>query len=119
MNVGNEQFRPASVADIRSPYQLTVGVLTLDLSQLHQPDGTSVTTRLDVGTGTVLVRVPRNVHVQAHCSAEVGSVNCLNRQANGPGATAQATVDASAGGTGGNIVLDVHVGSGTVEVTRG
>jgi predicted membrane protein len=116
---GNQQWHPVSVHDVHDAYQLTVGDLTLDLSQLHL-NGNTVTTQVDLGAGNARVLVPRDVRVEANCQTGVGDVDCLDHHAAGPGASTRATVDAPADRAGGGkIVLDVHVGTGKVEVLRG
>jgi phage shock protein PspC (stress-responsive transcriptional regulator) len=116
---GNQQWHPVSVRDVHDTYQLTVGDLTLDLSQLHL-NGNTVTTQVNLGAGNARVLVPRDVRVEANCQTGVGDVNCLDHHAAGPGAATRATADAPADRAGGGqIVLDVQVGTGKVEVTRG
>jgi hypothetical protein len=117
---GIREWHPVSVNDVQRVYRLTAGDLNLDLSGLALNNGASVTTEVQVSSGNVRIRVPRNARVEAHCSAGVGHLNCLDHQASGPGATTQSIADGSANrSTGGGIMLNVHVGTGYVEVVRG
>jgi hypothetical protein len=114
---GDRTYTPASVQQVLPEYRLSVGNNALDLRQLTGADAAH--TRVDLGVGNATVRVPANADVEAHCSANVGNVECLGRESSGHGPREDVT-DVGADGPGGpKLVLDVHTGLGNVEVRRG
>ena len=68
--IGDEQHRPTTIAAIRSPYELGIGHLRLDLRAISYPPGV---TDLDasVGIGRLEVDVPSSVDlvVDGHTGA--------------------------------------------------
>jgi predicted membrane protein len=111
--VGNRTERPVTPADLRT-YQVAVGNLTIDLSGLQVPEGTT-TVRARVGIGQLQVDLPGGVGVQVDGRSGLGEVNALDRQQNGLGSRLQARSDDFDGATR-RLVLDVRTGIGQVQV---
>ena len=116
--VGERQWRIDSVADNDSPYRLGVGAAELDLTGVDLPAGRRMQVEASVGTGYLLVRVPRDVGVEITAASGLGEVRL-------PGAVIEEgrSVDRSVdlepvGGAAGTIVLDLEAGIGAVEVRR-
>ena len=117
--VGDHVERPMTVAELHRTYHLSMGQLTIDLTQLHLRPGTY---RIDatVGMGQLTVRVPQGIDVRVHGHAGAGQVTAFGRQ--------NAGLDASLDAVhfGGShpptalfpeLDLDLRVGLGQVEVT--
>jgi phage shock protein PspC (stress-responsive transcriptional regulator) len=110
--IGDQTYHVSSVSDLRSSYELGIGDLRLDLGDLKVPVGeTHVTGRVDVGR--LLVVVPPNVALRVRADADFGTVDLLGSSSDGR------KVDRSLDERGGRVlVLDAHVGAGTVHIDR-
>lgn len=110
--VGEKTYRVVDARDLRSSYDLGIGDLRLDLSDLKLPPGeTHVHGSVDVGR--LLVVVPRNVALQVRSKAELGTVKLLGNS------NAGREVDKSVEQSGKRVlVIDAHVGAGSVHVER-
>ena len=110
--VGDRSYTVAGLQDLRENYRLGIGHLTLDLTDVRFPAGvTHVGARVDVGELDVFV--PSDVKLQVHGDAQFGQVHVLGRTVEGH------NVDKSLTETGGRVlVLDAHVGTGSLHVTR-
>ncbi|MER7014431.1 PspC domain-containing protein [Saccharopolyspora sp. NPDC000359] len=117
--MGDHHYRPTDIVDVRPDYQLSAGTLTLDLRDLRIADGESTTSAVGVGVGEVVVRLPENVDVDLRCRSELGDVQCLNQVSSGSAAEQTKTDLGLDGRGGGQLALDLEVGVGNVEVTRG
>jgi Cell wall-active antibiotics response LiaF, C-terminal len=111
--VGDRTERPSSPADLRD-YRLAIGQLTLDLSGLQVPQGTT-TVQARVGVGELAVRLPEGVPVEVDAGSGIGQVQALDREESGVGSR----LEADSGGFGDRrLVLDLRVGLGEVRVER-
>ena len=110
--IGDRSYVVTSVQDLRSDYRLGVGSMKLDLGALQLPAGeTHVDASVDVGDLHVIV--PAGVALRAHGEAQAGEVDILGNADDGR----NADVDVSQ--TGARVlVLDTHVGAGSVRVER-
>ena len=110
--IGEQKYTVVSTQELRDDYTLGIGTLELDLGSLALPPGT---THLDasVDVGEVKVIVPSDVAVQVHGEAQAGTVYVLGRTDNGR----NADVDLAQQGRR-VLVLDAHVGAGSVRVER-
>ncbi len=110
--IGDRTYTPATTQELRNDYQLGIGSLELDLSQLQLPPGeTHLTTSVDVGDLQVIV--PAGVALRAHGDVQVGNVEILGTQDDGR----NADVDVSQAGKR-VLVLDADVGAGNLSVER-
>jgi phage shock protein PspC (stress-responsive transcriptional regulator) len=71
--LGGTTWRPMSLASLRQDYERGTGTGTLDLTGLPLNGGT-VTTRLDIGAGQAVVRLPRNATVRLEYDLGLGEV---------------------------------------------
>jgi phage shock protein PspC (stress-responsive transcriptional regulator) len=112
--VGHRDIAPASVSSLESPYELGIGNLRVDLSNVRFPIGvTHVKTH--VGIGELRVVVPRNVSVELDGRAQAGDVRLFGSDSNGSHVRQQ-LVERT--GSGRVLVLDARVGLGQVRVER-
>ena len=72
--VGERQWRIDTVADNNSPYRLGVGAAEFDLTGLDLPAGRRMQVEASVGTGYLLVRVPRDVGLEVTAASGLGEV---------------------------------------------
>ena len=108
--VGTHTYRPTTATDIRSKYELGVGNLRLDLSQIG-PVTQGRTIHATLGVGEIRVIVPPTMRVAVNAHAKVGQLDILDRHRDGHNA-------ALSTGSGALLVIDAHVGAGHVEVER-
>jgi phage shock protein PspC (stress-responsive transcriptional regulator) len=112
-SIGDRTYSVARVENLRSDYRLGIGSMELDLGALVLPPGeTHVNARVDVGDLDVIV--PADVALRVHGTAEVGEVELPD------GLTADGrNVESDLTETGPRVlVLDAHVGAGSVLVER-
>jgi hypothetical protein len=110
--VGNETYVPASAADLHRSYKLGVGDLFLDLRNVRLPVGeTKLTTRVDVGGLRVIV--PPGAAVRVKADVRLGYLNLFGEADDGR------NVDDAVTERGVRVlVLDAHVGAGSLRVSR-
>jgi predicted membrane protein len=107
-------------AELARDHELFAGQLTLDLRNVRLPAGETATVEAAVGAGQLRVVVPEDatVTVDAHLRAgEVVSDGGPDANESGVGLDEQFTLAGAAGGR--EIDLDLFVGVGSLEVTRG
>jgi phage shock protein PspC (stress-responsive transcriptional regulator) len=110
--IGDRDYVVTSAQELDDSYRLGIGTLDLDLSRLQLPVGeTHLETRVDVGDLHVIV--PQGVALRAHGEAQIGDVRVLDAHDDGRNA------DVDVSGTGARVlVLDAHVGVGSLHVER-
>jgi predicted membrane protein len=114
---GDRQYRPQAITDIAGRYDLGVGNIQLDLSDLDFTER-DVSTRLHVGIGNIQVLVPRDVDVRVTGRAGIGEADLFGTTVNGT-SNERSVVDEGPDGTGGgDLDLVLEAGVGRVEVER-
>jgi phage shock protein PspC (stress-responsive transcriptional regulator) len=113
--IGDRTFRPFDAASVQRTYDVSIGSLTVDLTNA----GLSGDRELDanVGIGELRVIVPNDVAVDVDASASAGDVVVFGVQDDG----ANAKVSGRSVGTSGasdRVHIDAHVGLGQVVVER-
>jgi hypothetical protein len=80
--VGDRTIAISSIEEIRPDYNLSVGTLTIDLSQI---DGLGAATPLtaSVGMGELLVLVPEDAEIAVDASVGAGQIEILGRVIDG------------------------------------
>ncbi len=106
--VGTRSYAPATASDVRSTYDLGIGNLRVDLSNITATSPLHV--RVKLGVGNVKVVVPSNTKVLVDARAKAGDVNVFSRHDNGR--------HASITTGGGNLSIDADVGAGRIDVVR-
>jgi phage shock protein PspC (stress-responsive transcriptional regulator) len=108
--VGTRVESPASPAELKPSYELGVGDLRVDLSNVA-PVTTETHVQAKVGVGELRIIVPRTVSVTASAHAKVGEVYVLSRHDDGRNAMVSTAF-------GGLLVIDAKVGAGRIDVVR-
>jgi phage shock protein PspC (stress-responsive transcriptional regulator) len=109
--VGDRRYSPATVGALHDAYRLGTGKLSLDLSELTLPAGT---TRVDahLGIGDLAVTVPHDATVRVLGRVDWGDADLLGHEENGH------NVSSEVGSATPQLVIDAHVGVGHILVTR-
>jgi predicted membrane protein len=112
-SVGDRDYAVTTTQELDDEYRLGIGSLTLDLRNLQLPEGeTHVAARVDLGDLAVLV--PAGAGLEVHGTAEMGVVQLPgDREEDGRNVEVEM---AEAGER--VLVLDAHVGAGSVRVER-
>ena len=118
---GNRVYNPATVADLRSPYQLAAGEMIIDLRQIDlaaAPGTTGTTIEVDavVAIGHLVVVVPAGAEVELDGRVNAGNLELFGRSWEGTAVRQDVVVPGREGG--GRLVLDAQVGVGELEVRR-
>ncbi|MCP5027490.1 MAG: PspC domain-containing protein [Actinomycetia bacterium] len=113
--VGDRNVVVDGLSELQPRYQLGVGELLIDLTDLEL-DGTRQVIAVDLGVGYTEIHLPRNATVEITGDVDIGYLNILGHEDSGFGAHSVVADDGTSTGT---IVLDVEVGIGAAEVRRG
>jgi phage shock protein PspC (stress-responsive transcriptional regulator) len=113
--IGARVDRPVDVAGVHSKYELGIGKLTLDFTDVSLPKGQTFV-KASVGIGKLRVIVPANASVEVEGRVQAGQLGLLNERDSGTHVSAH-VVDRT--GSGRVLVLDARAGLGKVEVQRG
>jgi phage shock protein PspC (stress-responsive transcriptional regulator) len=113
---GVQRWAPRTVAALRDSYELDVGNLQLDLTELQLERGQRVAVNAEVGAGQLLVDVPPGVTVDLDASSSAGNVEAFGRTADGPDASIEHVQRGPEGSP--TIELDLDVGLGRIEVDQ-
>ena len=111
--VGERDYRPASVLDLRDEYQLGMGQLVIDLRGTELPPG-DVPLRVDLGIGDARVIVPRDVCVATDAHARVGEIRTFQRSNDGVDVDVDDLPDAAPDVT--RLLLKADIGVGSLRV---
>jgi predicted membrane protein len=114
---GDRNYEPTTVADIVPRYEVGLGSITLDLSQVDFVDHV-VQTDIRAGAGDLTILVPRNVDVTIRAHAAAGSLHLFGTDYGGPRETRRLTDNGPDGLGGGSLTLILNIGIGDMEVDR-
>jgi phage shock protein PspC (stress-responsive transcriptional regulator) len=112
---GQFVYRPQSSADLRGPYHLTAGQMTLDLRKLALSPGTTDVTAT-IGAGEIRVLVPRRTSLDIDGQAGLGAVTVFGSEHSGTGVNVQRSTDSPSSAS--VLALHLHVAFGDVKVER-
>jgi hypothetical protein len=111
--VGEREYRPASIGDLRDRYEIGLGELVVDLRDADLPAG-DVPVEVDVGVGEAMLIVPEDVCVATSADVGVGNVSVFGRDNGGVDIDFEEAREAAPDVT--RVVLDAEVGLGEVRV---
>ena len=121
--VGERTYTPTAGDSLRDGYQLGVGSLTLDLSEIAPEDLAGERVRVQVGVGELVVLLPprSDVAVDVRATARAGELDVLDAgSSSDDGGTNLVDTfrDRDVPDGTGVLELDLEVGLGTVQVVR-
>jgi phage shock protein PspC (stress-responsive transcriptional regulator) len=114
--VGDRDYRPASVAQLRDHYEVGIGSLTVDMTDIDLPANQTTNLALDVGLGEAVLYVPEEACVSSDVQVGVGASDILDRE--NDGVDVIYTDDAPAPAGRPKIHVDADVGVGVIEIVR-
>jgi hypothetical protein len=112
--MGDRVFRPTSLDELRPSYELGLGKLTLDLSQLPPIEGTR-DVQVKIGAGELYVLLPPGPRVEAHGEIGLGEATVLGRHEAGGGLDLSSSDPGQGQGT---LRIDFNLGLGHGAVRR-
>ena len=115
---GTRTYHVSSVDELRSSYEYGAGKVNLDLSSLTVLDGRH-RTEVRLGRGDVHVTVPDDQAVVVHARSGFGSVTVDGHEVSGIDAEQTESLGDAAQTAEDRLVVDVLVGAGSVDVSRG
>jgi phage shock protein PspC (stress-responsive transcriptional regulator) len=114
--MGEEEYRPATVAELRDGYELGAGQLTVDLRDLELPNGRTAV-KLRMGTGEVRVWVPEGVCVNSDVELGAGYAEVLDGDSGGVDVDWRQNATAPSGVP--TLDLQADIGLGALDVDTG
>jgi phage shock protein PspC (stress-responsive transcriptional regulator) len=111
--VGDRDYQPTSVLDLRDEYQLGMGQLVVDLRRADLPPG-DVPLRVDLGIGDARVIVPQDVCVATDAHVRVGEIRTFQRSNHGVDVDVEDVPDAAPRVT--RLLLNADIGVGSLRV---
>lgn len=112
--VGEREYRPASVPELRPSYRLGAGRLRLDLRDVKFERGTTTRLSLRVGAGEIVLATPPTVCVQS--SAHIGAGRSDLFGVHHEGVDIDAEQRPTPIGRAPVLVVDLHAGVGQTQV---
>jgi phage shock protein PspC (stress-responsive transcriptional regulator) len=113
--VGDREYRPATLSELRDHYEIGIGAIDLDLTELELPTGRT-DLDIDVGLGEAVVYVPRGACVTSDVEIGAGAADVFDRDNNGVDVAFAESATPPAGRP--RLHIDANVGVGAVEVVR-
>ena len=111
--IGERDYRPASLGDVRDEYRVGMGQLVVDLREVDLPDG-DTPLRLDVGVGEARLIVPEDVCVASAATIGIGGVDVFGRDNGGVDVDWDDRPTAARGNP--RVVVDADIGVGALVV---
>jgi phage shock protein PspC (stress-responsive transcriptional regulator) len=113
--VGEREYRPASMAELSDQYEVGIGGLDVDLTELELPPGRT-DLAIDIGMGEAVVYVPRGTCVTSDVKVGAGLADVFDVENDGVDV---AFADAATPPPGRpQLHIDADVGVGVIEVVR-
>jgi phage shock protein PspC (stress-responsive transcriptional regulator) len=112
--VGDREYAAVSASTLEGSYELGVGSLRLDLSELALQPGETRTVKARVDIGELDITVPSGVSLELAAHARAGHVWVLGAESDGW--EAERTISVPAGDR--KLVIDAEVGAGSVRIER-
>jgi phage shock protein PspC (stress-responsive transcriptional regulator) len=113
--VGDRDYRPAAMSQVRDHYQLGIGSLVVDLRDVDLPQGRT-DLDVDLGIGEAVLYVPSNACVTSDVQVGAGGSDVLDRDSDG--ADVHYVEDQTAPAGRPEVHVNADVGVGAIEVVR-
>jgi phage shock protein PspC (stress-responsive transcriptional regulator) len=113
--IGDRDYQPTRVSELRDGYELGIGELRVDLTQVDLPPGRTPL-KLDMGIGSVRVIVPDDVCVASDVRVGAGYTRVLDRDSGGLDVDWRRSPADNAGVK--RLVIDGNVGLGELQVVN-
>jgi hypothetical protein len=114
-SAGDRDYQPQTLAELQPVYELGMGKLTLDLTQIDFAE-TTREVRVNLGLGEVKVLVPAGTSLEVHGQVGLGEATVLDRHEEGVSPRVVVTDPGQGRGT---LRVDFNVGLGEGTVRRG
>jgi len=114
--VGDRDYHPASVAQLRDHYEVGIGSLTVDMTDLDLPADATTNLALDVGMGEAVLYVPSDACVSSDVQIGVGASDVFDRDNDGVDVNYIEDSPAPAGRP--KLHINADIGVGVIEVVR-
>jgi phage shock protein PspC (stress-responsive transcriptional regulator) len=111
--IGEREYRPATVGDMREKYELGVGEMVVDLRDVDLPAGDRPL-KVRMGVGHTIVLVREDVCVTTRADVGMGAVDAFDRESDGIDVRHDDARTAPAGTP--RVVLEGDLGIGLLEV---
>ena len=112
--IGDREYTVTSTSELDRSYELGIGTLRLDLTQLPLPAGETRAVKVRVDVGDMQITVPAGVTLHAKARARAGDVRVLGDESNGW----EVERVVSSRGSEGTLVVDAGVGAGSIKIDR-
>jgi phage shock protein PspC (stress-responsive transcriptional regulator) len=113
--VGEREYRPATLSELRDRYEIGMGAMDIDLRELDLPAGRT-DVAIDVGFGEAVVYVPEEACVTSDVEIGAGVADIFDRENDGVDVSFANAATPLAGRP--QLHIDAHVGLGALEVVR-
>jgi phage shock protein PspC (stress-responsive transcriptional regulator) len=113
--IGDREYAPATMTELRDRYEIGIGGLDVDLTDLDLPTGRT-DLAIDVGLGEAIVYVPDGACVTSDVEIGAGAADFLDRDYDGVDVSFAQSATPPAGRP--QLHIDADVGVGVVEVVR-
>jgi phage shock protein PspC (stress-responsive transcriptional regulator) len=113
--VGDRTYHPGSVAELPDRYEIGIGGLDIDLTDVDFPTGRT-DVDIEVGMGEAVVYVPRNTCVTSDVQIGAGGADVFDRDSDGVDVSFADSATPPAGRP--QLHIDANVGLGGLEVVR-
>ena len=112
--IGDREVTVTSASELGRSYEVGIGTVRLDLSQLAVPadETRTVKVRVDIGDATIVV--PAGVSLDARARVRAGDIRVLGDESSG---WEVERVVSTAGGEG-RLIVDARVGAGSIRIDR-
>jgi phage shock protein PspC (stress-responsive transcriptional regulator) len=113
--VGEREYRPTTMTELRDRYELGMGELDIDLRDLDLPDGRTEMA-VDLGIGGAVVYVPGDACVTSDVTIGAGVADIFDRDSEGVDVAVAAAPSEPVGRP--TLHIDADIGVGAIEVVR-
>jgi phage shock protein PspC (stress-responsive transcriptional regulator) len=113
--IGDRDYRPATMSELRDHYEIGIGGMDIDLTELDLPTGRT-NLDVDVGLGEAVVYVPDGTCVTSDVEIGAGAADIFDRDNHGVDVSFAQSATPPAGRP--VLHIDADVGLGVLEVVR-